>query len=600
MSMAQVVALLLASAVLGGTLRNARRWRRLPAQARPPRWRRVALLVLPAASALLLHGLLFPPAGPPPPGPLVVMTAGSDADAARAATRGGATLVALPEAGAEASAAAGAQRMPDLATALRRHPATPRLQVLGEGLVARDLDAARGLPLDFDPPPLPPGLVELHAPARVVAGGMLRIGGRLHAAAGTRVELLDPGGAVQDRARPDAEGRFQLQAPVRAAGPAIYRLRMSGAVRAEERIAVDARPGHASRLLLLAGAPNPEVKYLRRWASDAGLPLHSRVALGAGAVLGDAPLPFDAGTLARFDVAILDERAWTGLDADRRQALLKAVEQGLGLLLRITAPPDAATREALQPLGFALGEADPALDAELALATGLPPLLRQPRPILASDAVPLVRDGEGAPLASWRQHGRGRIAVWNLAHSYRLVLGGHREQHARLWSEAVGTLARPATASSPRFDGIARAGERAVLCDLPSTGTVLATRESRLRALPDPAADGCAAVWPERAGWYRIEAVDADGPREADAEPAMLYVHDADAFPGLAARARRDAMLRLAAARTGGDGAAFASTGPAGTDAARWPWFLAWLSTAALLWWLERIERRSTGATGRV
>lgn len=601
MSLAQAVALLLAFAVLAGAFRRNWQWRRLPPPARPPPWRRMALLLLPAAAALALQLLLFPPMGAPVTGALVVMTAGSDPAAAREAGGRGATLVALPEAGTEAAADAGARRLPDLATALRLHPGTTHLRVLGEGLVARDLDATRGLPVDFDPPPLAPGLVELHAPAHVVAGGQLRVSGRLHAASGTRIELLDPAGRVQDRSPPDAEGRFQLRAPVRAQGPARYRLRLAGETDAEEHIAVHARPGHGSRLLLLAGAPNPEVKYLRRWASDAGLPLHSRIALGGGVMLGDAPLAFDAATLSGFDVAILDERALAGLGTDGREALLAAVERGLGLLLRITAPPDAATRDALERLGFTLGDADPALGSEVLLGEGLPPLLRQPRPILASDAVPLARDARGVAVAYWRQHGRGRIGAWNLAHTYRLVLGGHGERHARLWSEALGVLARPAGTPPPRFEGIARADQRAVLCGLDGVATLRAEDGTRLQAWPDPAANGCAAVWPERAGWYRLEAGAGDEPA-SDPQPTMLYVHEADAFPGIAARARRDAMRRLAAALPAtpplaGDPAAngggLASDGP---DGARWPWFLAWLLAAALLWSLERHERRNHGA----
>lgn len=633
MSIALAIALVLCLAAAAASLRHALRWRRLSAQGRPPAWRLAAILLLQFACAALLFATLLPPGRTIDESRLVVMTADTDADDARQATQGDAILIALPEAGTDAATAAGARAMPDLATALRMHPRAGSLHVLGGGLEARDLDAARSLPVTFEPPPLPPGLVELDAPARVASGGVLQVSGRVHDAADARLELLDPAGAVQDRAIPDDDGRFQLQALVRASGPAVYKLRLRGQVEAEADIPVDAKPGDRARLLLLAGAPGPEPKYLRRWASDAGLQLRSQMALGGGVTLGDAPLAFDAETLSGFDLLIVDERAWAGLDANARSAVLAAVDGGLGLMLRITGRPDAATRDALRQLGFALGDADPVLEADVVLEaarvadtddaasasaagpdigdTGVPALARQPHPILAPGSVSLLDDASGTSLARWRPSGRGRIAVWNLDHSYRLVLTGHGQRHARLWSEATGTLARAGAGRQPRFEGIARAGRRVALCDF-EPGTLLVTEDgTRTHPLHDPAAGGCAAVWPARSGWYRVG--------EGGAAP-LLYVHPAEALPGLAAQARQEATLRLARAkattprprhgeeeaatthRFGSrtvDGDAFALDSGSSDTGPRWPWFLAWLLAAGLLWWLERSAHRTSG-TGRI
>src|SRR5690606_9391334 len=230
MSFAITIALVLALAAVAGSLRRSLRWRRLPPQGRPGAGHLAAILLLQCACAALLYAALLPPGRSMQQASLVLMTAGTDPAQARQAARDGALLVALPEAGSEAINAAAAQRMPDLATALRRHPQARRLHVLGSGLETRDRESTRGLPLAFDPPPLPSGLVALHAPARVASGGVLRVTGRLQDAATGGVELLDPAGTVQDRATADDEGRFRLQAPVRASGPAIYTLRLAGEV----------------------------------------------------------------------------------------------------------------------------------------------------------------------------------------------------------------------------------------------------------------------------------------------------------------------------------------------------------------------------------
>ena len=101
----------------------------------------------------LLYFALFPPAQPIAAGTLAVLTADA------AASTPGEQRIALPEAPANN----GAQPMPDLATALRLHPGTRRLHVVGAGLEARDIEAARGIPALFSASPAPVGLVELQA-----------------------------------------------------------------------------------------------------------------------------------------------------------------------------------------------------------------------------------------------------------------------------------------------------------------------------------------------------------------------------------------------------------------------------------------------------
>jgi len=86
-------------------------------------------------------------------------------------------------------------------------------------------------------------------------------------------------------------------------------------------VPVSALAAPQRKLLVLAGAPQPELKYLRRWAVDAGLSLRTRIATGGGLVLGDAPPVLDADTLDSFDAMILDERALASLSARERDAV---------------------------------------------------------------------------------------------------------------------------------------------------------------------------------------------------------------------------------------------------------------------------------------
>ncbi len=135
---------LIALAVVAAVIRLLLWHRAAPAEARPPSWRFAVLLALQPVVGILLWLVLFPPSVAGRAGTLIVATAGVPTTINQAA---GDVLVALPEAGA----VPGATRVPDLATALRRHPGVARVRVEGQGLPPRDHHAV-GVPLDFAPP----------------------------------------------------------------------------------------------------------------------------------------------------------------------------------------------------------------------------------------------------------------------------------------------------------------------------------------------------------------------------------------------------------------------------------------------------------------
>ena len=141
---------------LAAAFGSARSWR----DGRPRRAARIALQLV---AALLLGLCLFPPTSRERlrDGELVVLTPRAT-PAQLAATPAGTDDVALP--GVDAARAV--ERVPDLGTALRRHPDVRRLRIVGGGLPARDRDAARGIAAEFDAVPLPRGLVELAGAAR--------------------------------------------------------------------------------------------------------------------------------------------------------------------------------------------------------------------------------------------------------------------------------------------------------------------------------------------------------------------------------------------------------------------------------------------------
>lgn len=578
-----------------------RQWRCEPGQ-RSRAWRLALLVLAQPLCATLLYLTLLPPSLPGTAGTLVVATAGTPAEQWRSA--GSELRLALPE----ARALPGAERVPDLATAIRRYPATRQVRVLGAGLEARDRDAARGITIEFAPPALPVGIVELERPAQSAVGSEFRVSGRVEGVRGGEVELVDPASHRIDRTVLQADGRFVLSGTARVPGAAMFRLRVRDARKrvvesAEVPIEIEALP--PPRVLLLAGAPGAEIKYLRRWAQDAGLPVHARIDLGGGLHGGDGAVPFDASGLGRFDLVVLDDRAWASLGESQRAALSAAVRSGLGMLLRITAAPSDVDRRRLRALGFDVGGGRDTLEARIAPAErdddaararigpgtadaprprtadvpAIPVLTRRAVRIAATDGVTSLADSAGVPLVVWRAEGRGRIGVSSLVDSHRLVLAGRSDVHGELWSGVAAALARPRDGHASHVERIAPPGERATLCGLQPGSRVRGPdgAVTELRIDPVDAARACAAFFPAAAGWHRLHGGGHD---------ELFHVPEARVLPGVRSRERRDATLQLAAASP--------IAAARGTDAAprqpgeRWPWWLAWLIASAALWWFER------------
>ncbi len=593
------LSILLSLAVLLACVRLIRWQQRAPGTSRSRPWRLASLLIAQPIAALLLYFTLLPPTLPTEAGTMIVATAG----VATVPSQAGDRVIALPE----APALGDAERVPDLATALRRYPGTRQLHIIGAGLEARDREAADGRSVRFDPPPLPRGVVRLDVPEGVAIGGSFRVGGKFDGVTQGSVELLDPAGRRIDSAILAQGGEFVVSGTARVSGPAMFLLQVRDAQRAiVETVEVPlwTRDETPPRLLLLAGAPNPEWKYLRRWATDAGLSLHTQIGVGGGLQLGDAPLALNAADFARFDLVVVDERAWASLGDRQRAALSEAVRAGLGMLLRIDGPLPDTTRRQLRALGLAVsggGDAAPVSltkdsdnktrlspqgtdapggTAEAETDAPAPTLSRRTLRIASTDVVPLLRDAAGSTLAYWRAEGRGRVAVWPLTDSFRLSLSGRDDLYGALWSDAFATLARTRPGPTPRIDRDARQQQRVSICGIANGAQVSAPDNEATVLLSDPASGTppCAAYWPRQSGWHVLRQGELTWP---------FYVRASTEAPGLHRAMVREATLDLVGETTP-DRTASSAAGAPERRGSPWPWFFAWLSVSAALWWFER------------
>lgn len=592
MTAKMILAGVLAVAVLAAWARLVL-WRR--AAPASPLWRLALLMGLQPVWAALLFLGLFPPGLPGAGGVLTILTANAPRTAA------GGLMIALPEA-----SVAGVERAPDLGTALRLYPDTRRIKVLGDGLTARDRDAAGGRAVDFTPVAARPGLISLTPPARVAPGMRFQAGGQVAGLPEAVVELIDPAGRVTDTRTADADGRFIVWGTARAAGLVTFTLRIrnhAGKVVEQADLPVRVEADAAPRLLILAGAPGPEVKYLRRWATDAGFSVNTQMSAGGGIQLGDPAIVLNGATLRQFDIAVIDDRSWAGLGGGR-DTVLAAVRDGMGLVLRTGGPLDGGGRASWRSLGFSLtgpdalspvalppvadqaiartrsgiGSADTPADADMGEAV-IPELSRLAATPGGGDTVPLIRDAGGATLSVWRAIGLGRAAVFTGVDSYGLTLTGHAALYGDWWSGMLSAVARP-VAGAPVITGPAWVGDRVSLCNLSGQPRVERPDGALTTLIVDPAASGCAGYWPAASGWHGLRTTGASGAEQV----SPFYVQPADRLAGVKAARDRDATLML-----GRSASAAASTADSRTrPGPAWPWLLAWLLVGGLLWWFER------------
>ncbi|MET0131004.1 MAG: hypothetical protein ABW207_10105, partial [Stenotrophomonas chelatiphaga] len=262
-------------------------------------------------------------------------------------------------------------------------------------------------------------------------------------------------------------------------------------------------------------------------------------------------------------------RGWgLAVTGNGQAAALKLAGEAQAELLPARRGPRAPAAEATQWMAEA--------DARSHLAEV--PVLEQ-LALRVAGAQPLLQDADGAAIGGWRASGRGRIGLLPVTDSYRAVLAGRDDRHAELWSSVVGLVARP-VATAPAVQVTTDtpwAGERVVLCGVAAGTQVHGGAEAAPETLVvDPAsgAQRCAAWWPRQAGWHELV--------QGEVRQAIYVFDRADAAALHRQQLRDSTALRVA----GGHGQMSAATQQ--VPGARWPWLLAFVLVAGLLWWLER------------
>ncbi len=398
---------------------------------------------------------------------------------------------------------------------------------------------------------------------------------------------------------------FELITHPKAAGLLEYRLRVLGSEGElhNEAVPVYVRSGERPLLYVLQSAPSFETRQLRNWAGDSGATVVTdtvitqgrelRQRVNAEQLVDDRLTP---ALLAITGLAVVDGRAWSGLEASRRAWFETAVREGMGLL--ILADRELATYlddDDMLLLGFDLVERERDEDGYVPVWEGSES--EQQLPLLGMelvhrDGAALTRIESGEVVEAYRNVGLGRVAISVLRERHRWLTSGDEATYTAYWARLLGRLGRPAPVPyllPPADDTWPRPQRRSRLCAIagdadvtfdvaPLQGEPILKLESAAPTTGDPRR--CAEFWPGRPGWHRVS-LKADGERQNE---AYFYVFGEDQWRTHWRHSRQQATLRRALA-IAADEAAMTRTARVDIDPL-WPWLVFMLSAGLL--WLER------------
>lgn len=374
---------------------------------------------------------------------------------------------------------------------------------------------------------------------------------------------LDPsgGGGGAFRLRPARGGWHEWRVEVEGVGA--------------QTVGAWVREAAAPRVLVVAGPPTWESRFLLRALDEAGVETTAVLPLGQGFQAGAREgIPTGAGGLEGLDAVVVLPGA--AVDAAARRALEAFVLAGGGVAA-------VGRPELWRALGVAreggMGAAtEPVGMAGTGIRWSLPPeLVPLPAEDLRTAALPLgpleaashpvASDGEG-PLLALRPLGSGRVAALGVLESWRWRMeAGRVEEHREFWRGLVEWLAGEGPDAPPVrvSTGVGAAGVPVVLERFPvqdggEGGAFLLEHPDGARELlqaeaPDPGGSLRAAFLPVGEGVYRIEGGEGTTPTgfRAVAPGAAGATRQAPGEP-VAGGPRSDAVARLAllAHRSGG------------------------------------------------
>lgn len=325
------------------------------------------------------------------------------------------------------------------------------VHVFGYGLNEERWKGVATGPIVFHPASIDAGIVSADWNRTLASGEWLLLQGQYVNRTKTQVKLFLNGFNTMLDSVPVAPGQttaFQLRSVPKQNGRAVFTLlAMQGKDTLEkEPVPVEVVPPTATRLMILAGSPDFENRFLKDWLSQQGYAVAMRTLISTNksdrSVYNADRSSIDkinATALDSVDVLVSDEAALALLPASEKEAVYRAVtNRGMGLIIR--GDTIAAAREwYTQPFRlYAVPGKSPVrlsltLDQQqsqrLALTTAQPRFIRMQKGMQS-----LVTDSASNTLAAMVMAGAGKIMFTTMVNTYSWLLAGESGAYQSTWN----------------------------------------------------------------------------------------------------------------------------------------------------------------------
>lgn len=332
-------------------------------------------------------------------------------------------------------------------------------------------------------------------------------------------------------------------------------------------------------------APSFDARALNQLLSDGGAILDWNVALGKAIARGETPrAELNAPNALFVDAAYVEH-----LSPAARGSLLSQAAKGVPLVVLGGNAADAGVWQ--RDFGLRLQQQSPTTEKEdmrqFGQSLAMPPAGLNPADSVAAPWSVLARDGKQQPWLWQRPLGQGRVVWIGVADWHKYAISA--PQALALWWQSA--MDRVALVSEQKAawllnDPMPLPGLRSEVCAQGvKPGAALSAQgypAMSLQPRADKADGACAAFWPHKAGWVRLDA-------QGMAEPGLAYVYAQGDWPDWQKALRRDATVQYAARTIAGAAAS------AGTPLPVAPFALLLGLSMLALWWREQRAASSAG-----
>lgn len=368
---------------------------------------------------------------------------------------------------------AGSTVINDVEALRRQQPALDSLTVLGHGLPAAAWgDQPVAQRIEFNPPPVPPGLVDVRWDQRTVLGRSVGIAGRYHGgdAAGWTLALEHQAGEVLAATQIQADGTFALTFQPKTAGGHVPRLVLTdaqGAERDNQPLPVWVEESSPMKVLMHLSRPNFEANAIKQFLLDGGAEVTVEVELSREIRRTEVPGDGNSGGtgltregLSELDLLVVNAAGLEEMGSGEVAAIEGAVADGLGVLVLVD---ESVVVSGVMPFAVT-GDGGEVSVFEGAFGVNVVGGLE------ATAAEGVVRSDAGDVLVAVRGRGNGNVGVSVMGDSFGWRMSGDEggERFGEVWGEVVERVGRVRVEGevvrSGSGRGFVRVGEKVEVC----------------------------------------------------------------------------------------------------------------------------------------